>query len=351
MSQLAAHFREVVSGRRQGPIASCERALLGLAAIPYAAAIGLRNRYYDNPSHQHRVPATVISVGNLTLGGTGKTPFVAWLAGWLVERGLHVALVSRGYGARPGARNDEARELELALPKVPHVQNPDRVAAADLAIRSYGVNCIVMDDGFQHRRLARDLDVVLVDASDPLGLGHLFPRGTLREPLASLSRADVVVLSRADMVDADQRAAIRRQIESFAPRAVWVEAIHQPLGLFAWDRIAPGPESLAGQRVAAFCGIGNPAAFGETLKHLGCELVGLREFADHWAYSADDFIALAGWAAEEQAMLVCTMKDLVKIEPAWIQSRPVWALEIGLKITAGERQLLERLERLSPANE
>jgi tetraacyldisaccharide 4'-kinase len=321
-----------------------------LAAVPYAAAIGLRNRHYDDPRHQRRVAVPVASVGNLTLGGTGKTPFVAWLARRLSERGLRVALVSRGYGARPGARNDEARELELTLPGVPHVQNPDRVAAAETAVRDHGAQCIVMDDGFQHRRLARDLDIVLVDALEPFGLGHLFPRGTLREPLAALGRANVVVLSRADMVDDEQRAAIRRRIETHAPRAAWVEAIHQPLRLFAWDRTGPPLESLAGQRVAGFCGIGNPPAFAETLKRLGCQLVGLRTFADHWAYQAADLSSLVDWAAAHQALLVCTLKDLVKIEPAWLRDRPVWALEIGLAITVGEDQLLERLDRLTPHN-
>lgn len=325
----------------------CERALLRLAEIPYALVVRRRNRYYDNPRHQQHVAAPVISVGNLTLGGTGKTPFVAWLARQLLERSLRVALVSRGYGAKAGAENDEARELEIALPSVPHVQNPDRVAAAAVAIESHAAQCIVMDDGFQHRRLARDLDIVLVDALEPFGWGHVFPRGTLREPFAGFARADVIVLSRADMVDQEQRAAIRRQIEVYAPSATWVEAVHQPLRLFAWDRESPPLSSLAGQRVAAFCGIGNPGAFAETLKRLGCHLVGLRAFADHWAFSADDFTSLVDWATAQQAMLVCTMKDLVKIEPAWLRNHAVWALEIGLVITAGQCQLLERLDRLA----
>ncbi len=129
-----------------------------------------------------------------------------------------------------------------------------------------------MDDGFQHRRLARDLDIVLVDALEPFGFGHVFPRGTLREPLAGFARADVIVLSRADMVDADRRAAIRRQIDSYARRAIWVEAIHQPLRLRTLDGTDQPLAALAGQRVAAFCGIGNPQAFADTLERLGCRV-------------------------------------------------------------------------------
>ena len=222
------------------------------------------------------------------------------------------------------------------------------MAAAEEAIDRHDAQAIVMDDGFQHRRLARDLDIVLVDALEPFGFDHVFPRGTLREPLAGFARADVIILSRADLVNAERRAAIRRQIESIAPRATWVEAVHQPLRLRAAGGADQPLASLAGQRMAAFCGIGNPAAFALTLKSLNCDLIGLRAFADHWAYSPTDLTSMATWAAADGAILVCTLKDLVKIDPAWLEHQPVWALEIGLKITAGECQLAERLDRLGP---
>ena len=191
-------FRDLVSGRKRGVGASLLRAALGAAEIPYAWAMRRRNRRYDaRRAAVHRVDATVISVGNLTLGGVGKTPMVLWLAQWLSARSIPLAIVSRGYGARGGA-NDEARELAQRLPGVPHLQNPDRIAAAEEAIRRHSVRAILLDDAFQHRRIARDLDIVLLDAFEPFGFGHVFPRGTLREPLEGLRRADIVALSRAD---------------------------------------------------------------------------------------------------------------------------------------------------------
>ena len=158
------------------------RGLLAAAEIPYAAAVRRRNQHYDRPDACQRVPVPVVSVGNLTLGGTGKTPMVEWLARWFQAQGVRVALVSRGYGSRAGRPNDEALELAQCLPGVPHVQNPDRVAAARQAIDAHQAQLILLDDGFQHRRLARDLDLVLVDALEPVGFGHVFPAAPCESP-------------------------------------------------------------------------------------------------------------------------------------------------------------------------
>jgi tetraacyldisaccharide 4'-kinase len=165
-----------------------------------------RNRWFDRAgSHVQRVAAPVISVGNITVGGTGKTPFVAWLAQWFALRQMPVTIISRGYGSRRGTPNDEALELAARLPDVPHLQNPDRVAAAEQALHANATQVLILDDAFQHRRLARDLDIVLLDALEPFGYEHLLPRGLLREPIESLSRAHVVALSRSDAVDEPRR--------------------------------------------------------------------------------------------------------------------------------------------------
>src|SRR3954468_14061547 len=185
-------FRDLVSGRRQGFASAALRVLLRVVEVPYTAVVTRRNRPYDRGRAEiRRVSVPVISVGNLTLGGTGKTPMVKWLAGWLQSNGSRVALVSRGYGAATGKQNDEALELGLALPSVPHLQNRDRVAAAERAIAESTSQVLVLDDGFQHRRLAREIDIVLLDALEPFGFEHVFPRGTLREPLSGLDRAHV----------------------------------------------------------------------------------------------------------------------------------------------------------------
>ena len=159
-------------------------------------------------------------MGNLSLGGTGKTPMVQWLARWFRERGVRVAVISRGYGAKHGGgANDEALELERKLPGVDHLENPDRVAAVQQAVATFGARLIVLDDAFQHRRMARNLDIVLLDALEPFGFEHVFPRGTLREPISGLARAHVVALSRAELLDSAARREIRQRVKSLAPEA------------------------------------------------------------------------------------------------------------------------------------
>ena len=257
-----AGFRALISGQRRGAQAALLRGLLRAAEMPYTAAVQWRNRQYDR-GHKpiERVDVPVISVGNLTLGGTGKTPLVAWLARWFRQRGVRVTIISRGYGAEAGAQNDEALELEQTLPDVPHVQNPDRVAAAKMAIEEFDCQLILLDDAFQHRRIHRDLNIVVVDALEPFGFGHVFPRGALREPLAGLRRSDVVVLSRADLVEPLERERIRSTVAQYAPAAIWLEASHQPEKLLSASGREEALSALAGQPVAAFCGIGNPAGF------------------------------------------------------------------------------------------
>jgi tetraacyldisaccharide 4'-kinase len=290
----------------------------------------------------------VVSVGNLTLGGTGKTPLVKWLARWACSRAIRPAIVSRGYGAAAGAPNDEGRELGQALPTVPHVQNPDRVAAARLAIAKFAAEMILLDDGFQHRRLARDLDIVLLDALEPFGFEHVFPRGLLREPPAGLARADVVVLSRSDLVKPFQRAGIRQRVVLLAPDALWCEVKHAPASLINASGQIEALDSLRDRRVAAFCGLGNPAGFRRTLESTGCQIVAWREFPDHHAYSPADHNAIQSLATAAAAqMVVCTHKDLVKLEPGSLGSLPLWALSVEIQFLVGEQQLERELSRIA----
>ena len=346
----ASTFHSLVSGRQRGLSAAVLRATLRLAETPYSLAMRIRNRRYDRKRAEiHRVGAPVVSVGNITLGGTGKTPLVEWIARWYRQRDVRVALVSRGYGATAGQANDEALELEQKLPDVPHVQNRDRVAGARLAIEEFESQLILLDDGFQHRRLARDLDIVVLDAMEPFGCEHVFPRGLLREPLAGLHRADVLVLSRADLVSAARRAEIRQRAQCFAPNAAWVEARHAPR---LW-RSASGNERplgyLAGERVAAFCGIGNPEGYRRTLEAAGVDVVAFREFADHFAYQRSDIESLTSWPAASNAeAVVTTHKDLVKVAVDQLGGKPLWALVVGLELLVGEDELAARLSAVLP---
>ncbi|MCC6491965.1 MAG: tetraacyldisaccharide 4'-kinase [Pirellulales bacterium] len=338
----------MASGRQRGVAGSLARLALRAASIPYGWGVGRRNRRYDcGRAEIVRSPAPVVSIGNLTVGGTGKTPMVQWLARYLRQQGLRVAILSRGYGADQGGVNDEALELELSLPDVPHLQNPDRAASAQVAVEELASQILVLDDGFQHRRLARDLDVVLLDASQPFGFDYLLPRGLLRESPTGLARAGVVVLSRADMVDQHARQAVRRRVQAYAPRAVWCEVQHQPAELLDSSGRRRPLADLAGQPVAAICGIGNPAGFRHTLCSLGAALVAWREFPDHHDYRREDLEQIAAIARQANAVaVVCTRKDLVKLRTPTIGGIPLQALAVELKFLVGERDFVAALQPL-----
>ncbi|MFO0904595.1 MAG: tetraacyldisaccharide 4'-kinase [Pirellulales bacterium] len=337
------------------------RAALSLAALPYGWVVKRRNADYDSgrrPIYHAGVP--VISVGNITVGGTGKTPLVAWLAQLLAAQGRRVALVSRGYGAARGRPNDEALELADRLPSVPHVQNRDRVAAAKVAIEMHHAEVLVLDDAFQHRRLHRDLDLVLLDALDPFGGGHLLPRGLLREPLDHLRRADAVILTRSDLIDDAQRHEIRAEVARRAPHAVWLESVVRPTSL--WQRPESASErpdgpaappqvhqlaNLTGRRTAAFCAIGNPAGFRRTLESAGFTVAALREFPDHHRFSDADLASLDDWVRRQPDIdaVLCTHKDWVKLRRSRLGDRPLYALAIELAWRSGEEALKSLVAR------
>ena len=348
---LAGRYRDIISGRSRGPLAMMARGLLRMAETPYCTAVTYRNRRYDlRRAEIVRVDRPVVSVGNLTLGGTGKTPTVEWLARWFIDRGLRVGLVSRGYKSEEsGKLNDEALELAHRLPDVPHIQHADRYAAATQLVEEHAPDVILLDDGFQHRRLHRDLDIVLIDATEPYGFGHVFPRGTLREPLASLRRADAVILTRADMLSSDERVAICNRLAPYLENAVWAEAACQPRRLLSASGNEAPVAELSGKRVAAFCGIGNPASFRHTLAACGCTLVAWREFPDHHHYNDADLDQLSRWAAEADSldMVVCTHKDFVKIDIDSLGEVPLRAVTIELILTAGEEAVEDRLRRVA----
>ena len=323
---------------------------LSLASLGYRFGVDRRNAGFDRgrtPIATADVP--VVSVGNITLGGTGKTPMVEYVARWARKRGLRAAILSRGYGQAEGL-NDEGRVLEENLPDVPHLQGRDRAELARIAVDELESEFLILDDGFQHRRLARDLDIVLLDALDPFGLGRIFPRGLLREPISSLKRAGVVVLSRGDLVSEADRKAIRAEAEAKAGPLVWAVARHAPLDLLAADADDEPLSSIEGKPTAAFCGIGNPEGFRRTLERLGVRLVGFRAFSDHHPYSAADVADLAKWACGVGAeSVLTTQKDSVKLRTATLGAVPLRALRIGLEVVEGEAVLIDAIDRVVAA--
>lgn len=335
----SALFHDVISGRRRGLVGGLLRSLLRVAESPYAWAVTRRNAAFDHGRRPiERLDVPVLSIGNLTTGGTGKTPFVAWVARQLLDAGRRPVIISRGYGrsARATAAaelNDEGRELALLLPNVPQIQQVDRVAAGRLAIAEQHADSLVLDDAFQHRRLHRDLDIVLLDALEPFGYEHLLPRGLLREPLSELRRADVLVLSRANLIDAAQRERIRRRACEFAPDALWAEVAHRPVGLVSYNGATRPLHWLDGRSTLAFCGIGNPAGFRGTLDRLNVQVAEFREFPDHFDYGTPDVESLSNWALHHPTAtaIVCTRKDLVKLPHDSLGNLPLAALQIDIE--------------------
>jgi tetraacyldisaccharide 4'-kinase len=340
-----AAFDELVRGDRRGAGAALARAGLRTLSAAYGWGVRLRNWSYDRgwkASIAAAVP--VISVGNLTVGGTGKTPCVEYIARLLCRLGRRVCILSRGYGAEQG-RNDEARVLEDNLPDVPHLQGPDRAELARIAAEELDSEVLVLDDGFQHRRLRRDLDLVLIDATCPWGHGHLLPRGLLREPRSSLRRADLAILTRCDLVAAEQVAALHAEVRRLAPRLDVIETTHEPSEWINASREIRTPEDLQGASAAGFCGLGNPEGFRRGLQSLGLKLDAWRTFPDHHPYTKEDVESLRSWARELPAgTVVCTtQKDLVKIRLDRLADKELWALKIQLRVRSGAETLETKL--------
>jgi tetraacyldisaccharide 4'-kinase len=325
--------------------------ILAVAALGYGAGVRLRNAGYSfGLLPIQRLACRVVCVGNLTVGGTGKTPAVITLARRLMDAGRKVAVLLRGYGRVGGGvevvsdgrdlfldwrrAGDEAVLLATSLPGVPIVVGGDRVAAGRLAVQRFGPDTLLLDDGFQHRSLHRDLELVMLDATDPFGGGRLVPRGRLREPVAALKRAHAVILSRTDQ--APELAGLRRRLARVIPGVPQVLTRHRPSGL---TDLAGGEErpleSLRGRRALAVSGIANPLAFHRTLADLGAVLVGRLAFPDHHPYGPADLAradAVARGAGAE--LIVTTEKDAIRIA-AGACSWPILALRVELEITEG----------------
>lgn len=332
-------FRRFVTNRNPGAVARVGRLFLRLLSIPYAIAAESKNAAYAiGIKKAFRSTLPTISVGNLSVGGTGKSPAVAWLAAWLRTMDVRVAILSRGYGALDSGQNDEALELEMRLPDVPHLQHWDRVASAKLAEEELDMQALVLDDGFQHRRIGRDFEIVLIDATDPPAALWPLPGGLLREPFGNLSRADVVLLTRSDQADQGQLQWIRSRVERYVTQTNVFLAQHRPSHLQSTTEPRTELTSLRGRRVLAFCGIGNPESFFQTLRSCGAEIVDTRVWPDHHGYDHADVEELDRWSAEHQDIdeVVCTAKDWVKLQCDVIGGRPLKSLMVEMSLDRAE---------------
>jgi tetraacyldisaccharide 4'-kinase len=295
----------------------------------------------------------VISVGNLTFGGTGKTPTVIALARDLVRMGRRPAVLTRGYKrldegqvvvVGPDPRQtaaevgDEPLEMARRLPGVPVIVDADRARGGAEAQR-LGADVVLLDDGFQHLRLERDLDLVLIDAGDPWGGGRLPPLGRLREPAVALERADAVLITKTPAEWRPVAAEIERVVDRVAPRLQVFISRMRPSRVHVPGQGWRGPEVLSGQRVMAFAALGRPDGFADTLAETGAEIAATRWFPDHHTYTDQELSDIVDQAAAASAVPVTTAKDAVKLPP---DAEP-WVVEVVIEPVEGSWNGLWRL--------
>lgn len=307
-----------------------------------------RTRFMQNPTRFDT--CKIVSIGNITTGGTGKTPAAQWLARRLAQNEKHVAIVSRGYGgtlSKTGAvvfdgkrvlvsareAGDEPLLHALALENVPVVIGRDRVRAVQSAIEKFAPDVIVLDDAFQYWSLARDFDLVLLDARKPFGNGHLLPRGRLREEPQQLQRAHAILLTRCDAVSENELRAIRNQIAQFCDAPIYTSQ-HVPTILRdeTNDRVLDVAE-LRNEKIAAISAIADNIGFACSLETLGAQIVASCARRDHFAWRENDVRIFAKNAVDKGAKaIVTTAKDAVKIPTKSCAPLPLWVLDIELRI-------------------
>jgi tetraacyldisaccharide 4'-kinase len=318
----------------------------------YQLAVSVRVYLYEREIFsQNSLPCKVLSIGNITVGGTGKTPMVSYVANLLSGLGLKVAVISRGYGGNaqplggivsdgkttlmgPRASGDEPQLLASRLKGIPLLVGKDRYRAGKQAMSRFGASVLVLDDGFQHRALKRDVDLLLIDSARPFGNGHCVPRGPLREPVSQIKRASAFVLTRWTGDSPLNRQ--RNVLEAHAPGRPIFKCMHVPETLFLAGQKEPVPlASLERQRLFAFSGIARNEAFRETVSSLGGDVIGFLEFSDHHRYTQKDVECIWKGATDKRVdSIITTEKDLVNMGTDMPSMPPL--LVLGIRISFGD---------------
>lgn len=359
---LHDYHRQWIAGR--GPWGRPVRGLLHVASWAYGlGVVGRLGLYRFGLLRQRRLAAPVISIGNITAGGTGKTPFVMLLAREIRNRGIRSAVVLRGYGGKKEGETvvvsdretvrmsypevgDEALLLARELPGVPIVMSANRVRGCEVAIRDFGAQVTLLDDGFQHLRVGRDLNILLLDRENPFGYGYLLPRGLLREPLGAMRRADLLVMTGVGGPEKARDVPPPLRSERGVPL---LHAVFVPTVLTNVKTGGVVPErDLHGQAAVAFSGIANPQVFERTLESLGVLLKYHVVFPDHHPYDSSDLSGVARRMEEVGATIaVTTEKDAVRLEKLLLPF-PVITVGIRLSLVAGQEELKRSLDAILP---
>ena len=355
---MKAYVENLMYGRRRSLIVG---PILSALSLLYRIALYVRRAWYRFPwAGKKTLPCTVISVGNIALGGTGKTPTVIDIAGLILRKGKLPVVISRGYGRQdesllsivsdgrmvqhdPARNGDEPVLIADRLSGVPVVVGADRYQASLAALRQFHPDAVILDDGFQHIRLQRSIDIVLLDAAEPFGSGKLFPAGILREPPSALKRAHAILITRADRV-ADL-SPLKETVRRYTAARIFTSS-HVPLDLvnIATNETRP-LSSLRRTPVFAFSGIARPVSFLSLLESLGAVVKNSGTYPDHYVYDKNDLANIFRQAADEQVdMIVTTEKDGVRLHS--LRPDGIWILRIALNVVeseAWERMLLEVL--------
>ena len=321
---------------------------LSVISWVYGVVVWVRVMLYQRGFFKTRqLPCRVLSVGNVTLGGTGKTPLVAALAKELQQRGMHVGILSRGYrglkertggilsdGTRiyltPAEAGDEPFMLAMIVSGVPVLVGKRRYEMGLHAFEKFGVNVLILDDGFQHFKIKRDVDIVLIDTRRGFGNGHLFPRGPLREPLRCLRRASLLVLTKTEPSQPlDELAGALR---SHAPVVPLYHSRYKPVSLLeaASGKTLP-PQFVQGKKVLAFAGVADPEYFVHVVKGLGADIVRAVYFPDHHRYTHEDVREIYDYR-DTVDLCVTTQKDYVKLQEIPLEDLPLFVLAIESEI-------------------
>lgn len=372
-------FLEVIFEQRRGRLASTVRGALHVFSYFYRAAIKLRRVLYDTRIvRDTTLGVQVIAIGNLTVGGTGKTPVVEKFARELKDQGRNVAILSRGYRSKPPplsrrfidrlllrreqtpprvvsdgqsllldseSAGDEPFMLASNLKDVIVLVDKDRVKAGRYAIEKFGCDTLLLDDGFQYWKLrGRRQDVVLIDCQQPFGNQFLLPRGTLREPPSHVARAGVIFITKSD----GKTQGLRERLATLNPRAPVIECVHHPLyfeDVFTADQV--GIEFISGKRVAALSGIAQPESFEEGLRKLGCKLVYTKRFADHHRFTQQELLNAINRSKKRMAeILITTQKDAVRFPKLDRRDLPIYFMRVEIKIIAGAKDFHDCVDKI-----
>ena len=350
MFSIKNYLYNLLTYKIKGPFAVFLRGVLFVLSLVYGLVVVLLASFYRiKPA---RFSAKVISVGNITLGGTGKTTFVEYLANKLNAQSKKIAILSRGYKRDAGKQGiqgigDEPAMLQKKLPFLQVVVDKNRVRAALKAIKNFAVNTLILDDGLQQWRIFKDLEIVTIDAGNPFGNYCMLPAGFLREPLSALKRADIFVLTQINL-DQDT-VELYARLKGINPSALIVESIHE---LDGFSSVSNPVESLEvnyfkNKVAVVFSGIGNPIGFEKSISDLGIHIAKSLKFADHHGYTQADIDEIIKVARQMHAdAIITTQKDAVKVKELKIQGAGIVALNIKLNITKNEAEFNRRLFKL-----